>query len=79
MKRVVSVDDLRRRARRAMPRIVFDNVDSAAGDERGRDRNTADLDAVLLRVRNLRNVEDIRLETTLFGRVWDRRTSGLGS
>ena len=72
MKRVVSVDDLRRHARRAMPRIVFDNVDSAAGDERGRDRNTADLDAVLLRVRNLCNVEDIRLETTLFGRVWDR-------
>ena len=65
--RAVSVEDLRRIARRRLPRGVFDYIDGAAEDELTRSRNTAAYQRLEFMPRILRNVADIRTETTLLG------------
>ena len=65
--RAASVEDLRRIARRRLPRGVFDYIDGAAEDELTRSRNTAAYQRLEFMPRILRNVADIRTETTLLG------------
>ena len=65
--RAASVEDLRRIARRRLPRGVFDYIDGAAEDELTRSRNTAAFRRLEFRPRILRNVAGIRTETTLLG------------
>lgn len=66
--RAASVEDLRRIARRRLPRGVFDYIDGAAEDELTRSRNTAAFQRLEFRPRILRNVAAIRTETTLLGK-----------
>jgi len=61
-----SCDDARRLARRRLPRMVFDYIDGAAGNETGATRNRAAFDAMCLRTRILRNVSLRSLEAPLF-------------
>ena len=64
----VNVDDLRRIARRRLPRGVFDYIDGAAEDERSLVNNTAAFARVEFRPNVLRDVSAIDTTTTLFGR-----------
>ena len=59
--------DARRLARRRLPRMIFDYIDGAAGDETGAARNRAALDAIELRPRILRDVSNRSLAVPLFG------------
>ena len=65
-----SVDDARRAARRRMPKIIFDYLDGAAGDEYACRQNTVLIDQWRLQPRVLTNIESRRLRKTLLGREW---------
>lgn len=62
-----SVDDLRQLARRRLPRMVFDYIDGAAGDESTARRNRAAFDHVLLQPDILTDVSKRSTKTKLFG------------
>jgi nitroreductase len=62
-----SISDYRVAARRSLPRFLFDYVDGGSYGEVTLRRNVADLEAVALRQRVLRDVSAIDLSTTLFG------------
>lgn len=66
----VSVEDYRERARRRLPRFLFDYVDGGAGHEITMRANRRDLDAVTVRQRVLRDVSQIDLSCALFGESW---------
>jgi len=68
LRRAASVDDLRRIARRRLPRGVFDYVDGAAEAERSLARNEEDFAAITFKPRVLRDVSGIDTSTTLLGR-----------
>ena len=67
LRRAVSVADLRRQARRRLPRGVFDYIDGAAEDERTMAANSAAFARTTFRPRVLRDVADVDLSTTLLG------------
>jgi len=64
---VSSLTDYREAARRRLPRFLFDYIDGGAGAEQTLRANTADLAAVALRQRVLRNVAALDLTTQWFG------------
>lgn len=64
---VASAQDFREAARRRLPPFLFHYADGGAYAEQTLARNTADLAALALRQRVLRNVADIDLTTRLFG------------
>jgi L-lactate dehydrogenase (cytochrome) len=66
--RAVTIEDLRRAARRAIPQVVFDFVDGAANDEATLAANRRDLDALALAPRALVDVSRIDPSTTVLGR-----------
>jgi L-lactate dehydrogenase (cytochrome) len=68
LRAAVNVDDLRRIARRRLPRGVFDYVDGAAEDERTMANNVAAFARLEFRPNVLRDVSAIDLSTTLLGR-----------
>ena len=68
MSRAVDIADLRRLARRRLPKILFDYIDGGAGDDAGVRRNRAALDAYRIRPRYLVDVSERSLATHL----WDR-------
>src|SRR5215213_7379454 len=63
-----SVDDLRRIARRRLPRGVFDYIDGGAEDERTLRNNSEAFARIEFRPRVLRSVASIDPSTTLLGR-----------
>ncbi|WP_343528420.1 FMN-dependent L-lactate dehydrogenase LldD [Sphingomonas sp.] len=60
--------DFREAARRRLPPFLFDYIDGGANAEHTLRRNVEDLSQIALRQRVLRDVADLRLDTTLFGR-----------
>lgn len=62
------IDDFRALARRRLPRFLFDYIDGGSFAESTLRRNVADLQRIALRQRVLRDVSDVRLDTTLLGR-----------
>jgi L-lactate dehydrogenase (cytochrome) len=66
--RAADVDDLRRIARRRLPRGVFDYIDGAAEAELTAGRNRAAFDEIEFRPRVLRDVGEVDPSTTLLGR-----------
>lgn len=62
-----SATDYRELARRRLPRFLFDYIDGGAYAEVTMRRNAADLEAIALRQRVLRDVSQIDTATTLFG------------
>jgi L-lactate dehydrogenase (cytochrome) len=64
---ILSVDDLRRLAKRRVPRAIFDYAAGGAYDERTLQRNCADLDAMTFRQRVMVDVSDVSLTTSLLG------------
>lgn len=59
--------DARRLARKRLPRMVFDYIDGAAGDEAAARRNRDALDRLILQPRVLNNVEHRDLGVAVFG------------
>jgi L-lactate dehydrogenase (cytochrome) len=68
LERCVSVDDMRRIARRRLPRGVFDYIDGGAEDERSVARNVDAFARYQFEPRVLRDVSDLDTSTTLLGR-----------
>lgn len=68
--RAVSIDDLRRLARRRVPRVAFDYMDGGAESESGLARNRAAFDRLRLVPRYLVDVSSRDISTELFGRRW---------
>ncbi len=62
-----SVSDYRERARRRLPRQLFDYLDGGAFAEVTLERNRADLEAIAFRQRVLRDVAERRLATRVLG------------
>ncbi len=69
--RIFSVGDARTLAKQRMPKMMFDYVDGAAGDEYACGLNQSMLDQIRLQPRVLVNVENRNLKKNLFGREWD--------
>jgi len=67
-----SVDDARRAARRRMPKIIFDYVDGAAGNEEANALNQDRLGRIKLLPRVLVNADQRTLSKTVFGTSWGR-------
>ncbi len=68
LSRAASVGDLRRLARRRMPRGCFDYIDGAAEDELALANNSAAYQRIFFRPRVLRDVADVDPSTTILGR-----------
>lgn len=64
---IVNIEDLRRRARRRLPRAVFDFIDGAAEDEVTLRRNREAFERLTFRPRVLVDVSRIDQSTTIFG------------
>lgn len=64
----ISIEDLRQRARRRLPKVVFDFIDGGAQDERTLEANCADFAAIELLPRMLVDVSQRSLRTTVLGR-----------
>jgi L-lactate dehydrogenase (cytochrome) len=69
LRRSVSVADMRRLARRRVPRGAFDYVDGGAEDERTLRANSDDFGRITFRPRVLRDVAAVDPSTTLLGRT----------
>jgi (S)-mandelate dehydrogenase len=67
---LLNVDDYRRRARRVLPRLVFDYVDGGAEDERCMQRNRDALEQLPLIPECLRDTGTMDIGIELFGRRW---------
>lgn len=67
LRSAMTVDDLRRLARRRMPRGAFDYVDGGAEDERSLANNAAGFARLEFRPNVLRDVSRIDTSTSLFG------------
>jgi L-lactate dehydrogenase (cytochrome) len=66
--RAASVSDLRRIARRRLPRGVFDYIDGGAEDERTLRANEQAFASVTFRPRVLRGIGDVDVSSTLLGK-----------
>jgi L-lactate dehydrogenase (cytochrome) len=64
---IASIADLRLAARRRLPRFLFEYIDGGSYAEATLARNVADLAAIPLRQRVLRDVSQIDMSTELFG------------
>jgi L-lactate dehydrogenase (cytochrome) len=64
---IVNIEDLRRLARKRLPRAIFEFVDGGAHDELTLRANRADLDSIRFRPRVLRDVSTRSLATKVFG------------
>ncbi len=71
LERAASIDDLRLRARRRIPRFAFDLVDGGAEDERNLRRNVEAFEEIELTPRYMVDVSEIDTRATLFGQSYD--------
>lgn len=69
--RAASVDDLRRRAKRRIPRFAFDLVDGGAENERNMRRNSEAFEEVELTPRYMVDVSKIDTRTSVLGQTFD--------
>src|SRR3954465_15218902 len=77
MKKAASVSDYRALAKARLPHFLFEYLDGGSYDEVTLRRNVDDLQSVALRQRVLRDVSNIDLRKSLFGREWSMPV-GLG-
>lgn len=70
MRRAANVGDYRELARSRLPHFLFEYLDGGSYDEVTLAANVADLQAIKLRQRVLRDVSDLDLSAELFGQRW---------
>jgi isopentenyl diphosphate isomerase/L-lactate dehydrogenase-like FMN-dependent dehydrogenase len=68
--RAASIDDLRLRAKRRIPRFAFDLVDGGAESERNMRRNIEAFEEIELTPRYMVDVSDLDTQATLFGQTY---------
>lgn len=71
MKPALTIDDLRDRARRRLPKVVFDYIDGGVEDELALERNRDSFQRWSFMPRYLRNVAERRSRRGLWGRHYD--------
>ena len=71
-KKIHSIKEARDLARRRMPRMMFDFVDGASGDEKLCENNSKALDQIRLQPRVLRNVEKREIKKNILGFEYDQ-------
>ena len=71
-KKIHSVKEARDLARRRMPRMMFDFVDGASGEEKLCENNSKALDQIRLQPRVLRNVEKREIKKNILGTEYDQ-------
>ena len=64
---ITNIEDLRRIARRKLPRVIYDYVERGSYDELTLKANRDDLDAIRLRQRVLIDVSQVSLATSMLG------------
>ena len=64
---VTNIEDLRRIARRKIPRAIYDYVERGSYDELTLNANRHDLDAIRLRQRVLIDVSKLSLASSMLG------------
>ena len=69
--RAASIDDLRLRAKRRIPRFAFDLVDGGAESERNMRRNSQAFEEIELTPRYMVDVSEPDTQATLFGQTYD--------
>jgi isopentenyl diphosphate isomerase/L-lactate dehydrogenase-like FMN-dependent dehydrogenase len=69
--RVLNIEDLRREARRRLPRVVFDYIDGGAERERTLRENCRAYDDILFRPRSAVATRQVHLGTTVIGSAFD--------
>ena len=69
---IQDANDARQRARRRQPRLIFDFIDGATGQEIAEQENRDALQAIKLQSRVLINVEDLSLATDFMGQCYGR-------
>ena len=69
MRQEVNIEDFRTRARRSLPRVVFDFLDGGAESEITLHRNRSAFDDIRLKPRILKG-GDVDLSVTLFGQKY---------
>lgn len=69
--RAASIDDLRAKAKRRIPRFAFDLVDGGAEDERNMQRNAEAFEEVALVPRYMQDVSKIDTATEIFDQKFD--------
>jgi L-lactate dehydrogenase (cytochrome) len=67
MDKYLTIDDLKKAAKRRVPKMFFDYADSGAYTEGTYQRNTSDFEKISLRQRVAVNLEDRNLATTMLG------------
>jgi len=66
-----SVEDLREKAKKRIPRFAFEYLDGGCNEDVNIIRNTSEIREIQLEPRYLNNYRDSDLKTTLFGREYD--------
>jgi L-lactate dehydrogenase (cytochrome) len=69
-RRAANVGDYRALAKARLPHFLFEYLDGGSYDEVTLRRNVEDLGSIAVRQRVLRDVSNINLATTLFGKEW---------
>lgn len=69
-KKIFSAEEARAKAKKRMPRLFFDFVDGAAGNEYISRHNSAVIEQIRLKPRVLVNVENRFLQKTFLGQKW---------
>ncbi|CAN7549064.1 alpha-hydroxy-acid oxidizing protein [Rhizobium leguminosarum] len=70
MRPIINIEELRQRARRRLPRMVFDYLEGGAGGERGLVRNRTALDRILFNPHRLTDVSHRDSSVELFGKTY---------
>ncbi len=65
-----AVSDLARKAKKRIPNVAWEYLESGTGYDTAMQRNRAALDQITFRPRFIRGKLDVNLETTLFGRTY---------
>ena len=65
-----TVEDLRHKAKRQMPKFAFDYLDGGCNNNINLHRNTSDIRSVEFIPNYLKKIKDINLETELFGDIY---------
>ena len=66
-----SVDDLRNRAKKRIPRFAFEYLDGGCNQEINLKKNTTDIRKLELKPWYLKDYQGANLKTTLFGHTYD--------
>ena len=71
-KKIHSIEDAKFLAQKRVPKLMFDFVDGASGDEKLCENNSIALDQIRLQPKVLRNVEKRTIKKEFFGEEYDQ-------